>query len=325
MKENYETIKNTDSEKSADNLPLRISSALLDALLNLGVELAPFREQEHLDSLLNIEELPSRSKLQFDAVKIMFATSLLTCLLYRSKTPRPPTYDEIAEASGVRRHRVERILRGKCSSLKCFYFINQIFTWNHPELDLKRLYPINEKNVKVFFVVKRAGRPPQPKILKQSMGRPSKLVVLFPKFPTAELYEALSEEDKIRLKDYMSSKPICDATQIFLMEFCRSLTKSIEANEESLKNFVKETFVDVVIRAVKIAERNDASIPEEIKEICKKEFLDEIWAQIKSCLNQNKMLSYVDAQSSSELQNLLMKSFEGYLPMRASHKKESRT
>jgi hypothetical protein len=70
--------------------------------------------------------------------------------------------------------------------------------------------------------------------------------------------------------------------------------------------------VDVVVRAVKIAERNDASIPEEIKEICKEEFLDEIWAQIKSCLNPNKMLSYIDAQSNSELQNLLMKNFEGY-------------
>jgi hypothetical protein len=311
MKENYETIKNTVSEKSADNLPLRISSALLDVLLNLGVELAPFREEEHLNSLFNIKELPSRSKLQFDAIKIMLATSLLPCLLYRSKKPRPPTYDEIAEASGVRRHRVERILRGEYSSLKNFYFMNQIFTWNHPELDLKRTYPINEKSVKVF-VTKRAGRPPQPKILKQSMGRPSKLVVLFPKFPSAELYEALSEEDKIRLQDYMSSKPICDAMRMFLMESCRSLTKSIEANEESLKNFVKETFVDVVIRAMKIAERNDASIPEEIKEIYKEEFLDEIWAQIKSCLNPNKMLSYIDAQSNSKLQNLLMKSFEGY-------------
>jgi hypothetical protein len=310
MKENYETIKNTVSERSVDNLPLAIYSALIDILLNLSAKLAPF-EEEHLNSLFNIKELPSRSKLQFDAIKIMLATSLLTCLLYRSKEPRPPTYDEIAEASGVRRHRVERILRGEYSSLKNFYFMNQIFTWNHPELDLKRTYPINEKGVKVF-VIKRAGRPPQPKILKQSMGRPSKLVVLFPKFPTAELYEALSEEDKNRLQDYMSSKPICDAMRMFLMESCRSLTKSIEANEESLRNFVKETFVDVVIRAVKLAERNDASIPEEIKEIYKKEFLDEIWAQIKSCLNPNKMLSYIDAKSISELQNLLMKSFEGY-------------
>jgi len=311
MKENYETIKNTVSEKSADNLPLAIYSALIDILLNLSAKLAPFEEEEHLNSLFNIKELPSRSKLQFDAIKIMLATSLLTCLLCRSKKPRPPTYDEIAEASGVRRHSVERILRGEYSSLKNFYFMNQIIKWNHSELDLKRTYPINEKSVKVF-VVKRAGRPPQPKILKKSMGRPSKLVVLFPKFPSAELYEALSEEDKIRLQDYMSSKPICDAMRMFLKESCRSLTKSIEANEESLKNFAKETFVDVVVRAVKIAERNDASIPEEIKEICKEEFLDEIWAQIKSYLNPNKMLSYIDAQSNSELQNLLMKNFEGY-------------
>jgi len=298
MKENYKTIKNTVSEKSVDNLPLAIYSALIDILLNLSAKLAPFEEEEHLNSLFNIKELPSRRTLQFDAVKIMLAASLLTCLLYRSKEPRPPTYDEIAEASGVRRHRVERILRGEYSSLKNFYFVNQIFTWNHPELDLKRTYPINEKSMKVF-VIKRAGRPLQPRILKQSMGRPSKLVVIFPKFPAAELYEALSEEDKNRLQDYMSSKPICDAMRVFVTESCRLLTKSIEANEESLRNFVKETFVDVVVRAVKIAERNDASIPEEIKEICKEEFLDEIWAQLKSCLNSNKILSCIDTQSDS--------------------------
>jgi len=152
--ENYKTIKNAGLEKGVENTPLAICSAILDILSKLDLELARF--QESSDGLFNIEELPSSSKLHYDAVKIMLAAGLLNCLLYMSKTPRPPTYEEIAEASGVSRHMVERILRGECSSLRAFYSVNQIRMFNHTELGLKRAYLYGKKSEKVFVRKKPA-------------------------------------------------------------------------------------------------------------------------------------------------------------------------
>jgi len=307
--ENYKTIKNAGLEKGVENTPLAICSAILDILSKLDLELARF--QKSSDGLFNIEELPSSSKLHYDAVKIMLAAGFLNCLLYTSKTPRPPTYDEIAEASGVGRHKAERILRGECSSLKAFYSVNQIHMFSHTELGLKRTNLYGKKSKKVF-IRKRAGRPPQLKQLKGSMGRPSKFIVMFPKIPLAELYNSLREEDKNRLQDYMSSNLMCDATRGFLMKLCCLLSHFFQADEASFKNFIKKIIVDVVKRSVEIAERNCASIPNEIKEACKDENFEGNWAQLKSCLDLNKMQTYTNALSNSELQDLIMRCFKGF-------------
>jgi len=307
--ENYKTIKDTSLEKSVENTPLAICSAILDVLSKLDLELARF--QESSDGLFNIEGLPSKSKLHYDAIKIMFAAGFLNCLLYTSKTPRPPTYDEIAEASGVSRHKVERILRGRMSSLRAFYSVNNLHMFTHAELGFKRTYLYGKKSEKVF-VLKKAGRPPQLKQLKESMGRPSKFIFMFPKIPPTELYNSLPEEDKIRLQDYMSSNLMCDATRGFLMKLCFLLNHFFRTNEASLKSFIKKIFVDVIKRAVEIAERNGASIPDEIKEACKDENFEGNWAQLKSCLDLNKMQTYINALPNSELQDLMMRCFKGF-------------
>jgi len=126
------------------------------------------------------------------------------------------------------------------------------------------------------------------------MGRPSKFIVMFPKIPPAELYNSLPEEDKIRLQDYMSSNLMWDAARGFLMKLC-CLLKHFFQDEASLKSFIKKIFVDVIKRSVEIAERNGASIPNEIKEACKDENFEGNWAQLKSCLDLNEMQTYTKA------------------------------
>ncbi|MEM3697772.1 MAG: hypothetical protein QXQ94_09795 [Candidatus Bathyarchaeia archaeon] len=265
-----------------ENLPSRIFAGFLNCILLLTDELNRKIENKNLEGFARFE-LP-------DEVKVLIASEILEAFLGRGGA-----YSEIAEASGVKLHKVIRIFKHEYSSLKSFYENVNIQLFDDKEFGLKRGY-VSGKPV---FIPKKIGRPKKfTGLILDRGGRPSKCVVVLPKNSPAELYNILNENEKQRLIDYLLSTPSIDIMKAYLKR-SSILFSSILMLKEKPK-FLEE-ICEIIKRSMKIIERNGLKIPD-LPDV------DDLWSNFKG-FKPELLAQHVDSLTESEIRPLIIKVF----------------
>jgi len=243
-----------------------------------------------------------------NVAKVIIANNFLLPLLMSPPAYRLPTYHEIAEASGVKVHNVQRILRGDYDSSRPLHFTHDIQLLDHTKLGFKRKRARKVKKstgrissaTQRLFLTKKRGKKSRDMNYISTAGRPSKFVWMMFKNPISAIYQRLGNKDKEKLIAYLQSQPFIDTVKQFLQNIALCLS--------AIKELPQEVF-DIGERSIEIAEKNGVKVPEDMKRFfTDKHHFDDIMKSLEFVLNG---IHNIDI-SEQEVQRLITKIIEDF-------------
>jgi len=250
--------------ENVENKPLAIYSMIFHSYEELDSRLSSLEDFWLKLSAgktdLKEEASDRRGRLSLAYVKVVYAVKGLNVVLRR-----PPTYNEVSEVIGVKRHTVERILRREYSTIPPVFPYGIRFI-SHTDLGMRVEKNASKSEVKRLMPKRKGFGKPIKWRKDDSGGRPYKLIAATNDFdPLLTMYSGLGEAEKLRLESYLSSPPLVDLAKQVLIKFI-SLLFNMSRKPEVAEELAERLLKPINERIIALAERHDVTVTQELRE-----------------------------------------------------------